>query len=85
MYGDFEDKVMGCMMFLMGVMAASIVGGIIVVFIDEVYFDRVAFVAKTECATKRMESTRKFLTSTVVCIPAYRGTKSDTLTVQGIK
>lgn len=57
----------------------------VVVAWDSVHYERQAFVASTACEVKRMEPRRKFLSSDVVCIPAYRGTKNDTLTVNGLK
>ena len=48
----------------------------------DTYHERKAFDAITACEAKRMEARRQVLSSRVVCIPAYRATKSDTLTVQ---
>ena len=41
-----------------------------------------SFDARMACATKRQDYDRQMFTTRVVCIPAYRATKSDTLTVQ---
>ena len=49
---------------------------------DAVYYGRKAFAATSACEAGRMQARRKVLSTDVVCIPAYRTTKADTLTVQ---
>jgi hypothetical protein len=51
------------------------------VFMDVFYFNYKAFDAVTACEVKRMEARRKFLSTHVVCVPAYRGTRNDTLSI----
>lgn len=50
--------------------------------IDYGYYHRRAFAAVTACESQRMEARRKAMSTEVVCVPAYRATKADTLTVQ---
>ena len=53
-------------------------------FIDYVKYDRETFAAQMTCKQQRAEPERQFLTKNVVCVPAYRATKSDTLTLNGL-
>jgi hypothetical protein len=56
-----------------------------VLFGADAIAERSAFDAVVACEAKRMTAHRQILSSRVVCVPAYRETKSDTLTLQGVK
>lgn len=45
------------------------------------FYARSAFEETAACSAKRMTSARKSMTTNVICVPAYRDTKNDTLTV----
>lgn len=49
--------------------------------VDAVWFERASFADRVACEARRMEARRQTLSSNVVCVPAYRATKNDTLTV----
>lgn len=48
---------------------------------DTFYYERNAFSAITACEAQRMEAKRQVLSARVVCVPAYRATRNDSLTV----
>ena len=52
--------------------------------IDAFVLERSAFTQMQNCRVKRMEPVRKFLSTQTVCVPAYRETKNDTVTVNGL-
>jgi hypothetical protein len=76
-YGRNETIVLGGFVLVLVI-------GIFAVLMDAFYYGHQAFPQATACELRRMEARRQVLSSTVVCIPAYRGTKNDTLTVQGV-
>jgi predicted histidine transporter YuiF (NhaC family) len=76
---------LGCLLVILALGVAGILGWAGATAVDSIHYERAAFAAITNCTSKRMDAQRKFLSTTVVCVPAYRGTKSDTLTLQGVK
>lgn len=80
----WEDVGLNALLALLVAAIIAVLGAVALMAIDGLYFERRAFVATTACEAQRMQARRKFLSSQVVCVPAYRGTKNDTLTVNGI-
>lgn len=70
--------------FLGCLMASLVLWVLVALMVDWLYYDRQAFAATTACEAKRMEARRQTFSANVVCVPAYRGTKNDTLQVNGI-
>lgn len=77
-YRDDEDRWLATLMA--SLFSAAILGlGFVVI---DIVYERLAFVSITACEAKRMQPRRQSLSATVVCVPAYRATKADTLTIQ---
>lgn len=73
-----EPPVVFMMTMLGGLLCALVVS----LALDGMIFGRQTWAAQIACKQQRGEPERQFFTKNVVCVPAYRGTKNDTLTVQ---
>jgi len=82
---DLLDIPIGCLIVAIAIVLALAVGYAGLAAVDSLVYERRAFAAITSCEARRLESRRKFLSENVVCVPAYRATKNDSLTVQGLK
>ena len=81
---DFEEiffRLILSVVFL-GVFILCLAG---VAAVGDTLLERRAFPAIAACHQARQEPLRQFLSTTVRCVPAYRATKNDTLTVAGLK
>lgn len=76
---DTEDVVMGCGGVVIGLLLVGLIGYIVTSLFDDTILARRAFDATVACETRRMLPHRKFLSATVVCVPAL--TRQDTTTV----
>ena len=77
---DLDDPMSWLLSFLF---LLFVIGGLSVIA-DVTIFERQAFAAISSCHAHRMGHTRKFLSTQTVCVPAYRETKNDTVTVNGL-
>jgi hypothetical protein len=79
--GFLEDIVLKLLLGILLIALAVMCLGGASALVDSTYFEYKAFDAIAACETKRMDYRRKSFSTNVVCIPAYRQTKNDTLSI----
>lgn len=70
--------------FCGSLLAAAVIWIVAAVLVDWLYYHRQTFSARVACEAQRMEPRTKSFSTEIVCVPAYRATKNDTLQVNGI-
>ena len=81
---DLDDLGFYGIGILLCALFAVVIFAIVAEVADTALFQRRAFTAIASCRAHRMEYQRKYLSTETVCIPAYRETKNDTVTVNGL-